>query len=115
MVNKATGASEGALTRQDLRKAVYRTCPTLSLEEARAVVDGTLEEISEALLRGETVKLSSFGVFKVRSKRERIGRNPKTLSEATITARRVITFKPSKLLVARVSRGGKGKRRAKPV
>jgi integration host factor subunit alpha len=95
--------TERTLTRRDLRQAVYRACPTLSLDDARASVDATLEEISEALLRGETVKLHSFGVFKVRSTGERIGRNPKTLDEAVITARRVVTFRPSRSLLAYVT------------
>jgi integration host factor subunit alpha len=111
-----TSRAERTLTRQDLRKAVYKACPTLSLPDARAVVDATIEEISEALLHGETVKLSSFGVFKILSKRERIGRNPKTRDEAVITARRVVTFRPAKTLVAYVNgRKGKAKRDAKPV
>jgi integration host factor subunit alpha len=55
------------------------------------------------LLRGESVKLRSFGTFNVRAKRERIGRNPKTGVEATITSRRVLTFKASPVLVAYVN------------
>jgi integration host factor subunit alpha len=105
MANKSTDdASEGALTRTALRDAAYRACLSISRTEARQIVDATLEEIAEALLRGETVKLHSFGIFKVRSKGERIGRNPKTCAEAVITARRVITFKPSRELMAYVTR-----------
>jgi integration host factor subunit alpha len=59
-----------------------------------------LEEISAALVRGETVKLRSFGLFAVRSKRERIGRNPRTGVEVPIKPRRVLTFKPSPVLLA---------------
>jgi integration host factor subunit alpha len=115
MANKGTDdAPDGTLTRTALREAAFRACRSISRTQAREIVDTAFKEISEALLRGETVKLSSFGVFKVRSKRERIGRNPKTLSESVITARRVITFKASKLLVARVSRG-RAKRDAGPV
>jgi len=91
------------LTRAALREAVYGCCPTLSRAEARKILDATFEEISEALLRGESVKLRSFGTFNVRSKRERIGRNPKTGVEATITPRRVLTFKASPVLVAHVN------------
>jgi integration host factor subunit alpha len=108
MANQPDDAFEGTLTRTALRDAAYRVCLSMSRTEVREVVDATFDEISEALLRGETVKLSSFGVFKVRSKRERTGRNPKTNTEAVITARRVVTFKPSKLLVAYVS-GATGK------
>jgi integration host factor subunit alpha len=114
MANKATDdAAEGTLTRASLRDAAYRECTSISRADAREIVDATFDEITEALLRGETVKLTAFGVFKVRSKGERMGRNPRTLSDAIITARRVISFKPSKLLVARVSRSsGKAERDA---
>ena len=61
------------------------------------------DEASEALVRGEPVKLRSFGKFNVRSKRERVGRNPKTGEEATVTPRRVLTFKASPVLVARIN------------
>jgi integration host factor subunit alpha len=91
------------LTRAGLREAVYSCCPNLSRAEARKLLDATFEEISEALLRGERVKLRAFGSFKVRSKRERIGRNPKTGVEAPITPRRVLTFKASPVLVAVVN------------
>lgn len=109
MTNKATGdVSDGALTRRELREAAYRACLSLSRSEAQQIVDATLEEISEALLSGETVKLTSFGVFHVRTKRERPGRNPKTLAEAIITARRVVTFKASKGMVEKINGGGQG-------
>jgi len=91
------------LTRAALREAVYGCCSTLSRAEARKLLDATFEEISEALVRGEPVKLRSFGSFNVRSKRERIGRNPKTGVEAAITPRRVLTFKPSPVLIAHVN------------
>ena len=87
------------LTRADLRDAAYRRCPTLSPAEVDKIFEAILEEISDALARGEDVKLSRVGTFKVRSTPERIGRNPKNGIEATITARRVVTFKPSALLV----------------
>jgi hypothetical protein len=56
-----------------------------------------------ACVRGEPVKLRSFGSFKLRSKRERVGRNPKTGAEATISPRKVLTFKASSMLVARIN------------
>lgn len=91
------------LTRAALREAVYSCCPTLSRAEARQILDATFEEIREALVRGESVKLRSFGSFNVRSKRERIGRNPKTGEEAPICPRKVLTFKASPVLVAHVN------------
>lgn len=101
MVRKNVPGS--TLTRAALREAVYGCCPTLSRAEARKILDATFEEISEALVRGESVKLRSFGTFNVRAKRERIGRNPKTGVEATITPRKVLTFKASPVLVAHVN------------
>jgi len=91
------------LTRQALCTAVYDCCPQLSRAKARELVDVTLEELPQALIRGEPVKLRSFGEFAPRAKRERIGRNPKTGVEAPIRARRVITFHASPVLVARVN------------
>jgi integration host factor subunit alpha len=102
MVTKPN-SNGGALTRAVLREAVYACCPTLSRAEARRILDATFEEICEALLRGEQVKLRSFGSFNVRSKRARIGRNPKTGVEAPITPRKVLTFKASPVLVAHIN------------
>ena len=66
-----------------------------------------LEHISNALIDGKSVKLSSFGTFIPRQKRERIGRNPKTGVSATIDARRVISFKASKLMKERINKSEK--------
>jgi len=91
------------LTRHALRAAVYDCCPSLSRSQARKIFDATFEELSNALVRGEPVKMHGFGTFDLRSKRERVGRNPKTGEEAVICARRVVTFHPSPALVARVN------------
>jgi len=91
------------LTRAALREAIYASCPTLSRAEARKILDTAFEEISEALVRGEQVKLRSFGTFNVRAKRGRVGRNPKTGVEAPISPRKVLTFKASPVLVAHVN------------
>jgi integration host factor subunit alpha len=98
-----TGQSERTVTRAILRDAVYRSCMSLSRAQASKVLDATIEEMCEALVRGETVKLRAFGIFKVRSKRERVGRNPKTGEPVPICARRSLTFKASDVLVARVN------------
>jgi integration host factor subunit alpha len=66
------------VTRTDLRQAVYDCCPGLSRAEAGEIFDMVFEEIAAALAQGEPVRLHSFGSFKVRSKRGRVGRNPKT-------------------------------------
>lgn len=93
----------GALTRAKLSEAAYRCCPTLSRLQARQIVDDVFEEILAALVCGESVKMNAFGVFKLRAKRERIGRNPKTGESAVISARRVVTFYASPNLVARMN------------
>jgi integration host factor subunit alpha len=90
------------LTRADLTDAVYRRVG-LSRSESASLVESVLDEICDALVRGETVKLSSFGSFVVRSKGERIGRNPKTGVEVPITPRRVMVFKPSNTLKAAIN------------
>lgn len=95
-------------TRADLLDAIYDSCRTLSRAQARDIFEMALEEISDALVRGETVKLRSFGLFAVRSKRERIGRNPRTGVEVPIKPRRVLTFKPSPVLIASVNSGHVG-------
>jgi len=61
-----------------------------------------LQEVCDAIVRGETVKLSSFATFQVREKNERIGRNPKTGEEVPISPRRVMTFKASNVLKSRI-------------
>ncbi len=90
------------VTRVDLAEAVYR-CVGLSRKELAILVQSVLDELADALLGGESVKLSSFGRFLVRAKSERIGRNPKTGIEVPITQRRVMVFKPSNVLKARIN------------
>ena len=92
------------VTRADLAEAVYPQLG-LSRSESAELVETVLREISAAIARGETVKLSSFGSFVVRSKGERIGRNPKTGIEVPITPRRVMVFKPSNVLKGRINGG----------
>ena len=84
-------------TRADLTDAVYRSLG-VSRNESSHFVERILEEVSAALERGESVKISSFGTFSVREKKLRMGRNPKTGEEVPITPRRVITFRASHVL-----------------
>jgi len=91
------------LTRAALQEAVYASNPSLSRAQARKLLEQFFEEVSEALARGERVKLKSFGKFYVRSKRERVGRNPKTGVEVPITPRKVLSFKASPVFVARIN------------
>ena len=90
-------------TRAELLEAVHAACPSLSRAQAREMFELTLDEIASALERGENVNLRSFGSFSVRSKNQRIGRNPRTGLAATITPRRVLTFKASPRLVRQVN------------
>lgn len=91
------------LTRADLAEAVYRKVG-LSRTESAQLVEMVLDEICDAIVRGEMVKLSSFATFQVRSKNERIGRNPKTGEEVPILPRRVMTFKASNVLKQKILR-----------
>ena len=84
-------------TRAHLCEAICKKVG-LSRSDSTVLVELVLKEIIESLERGERVKLSSFGSFQVREKRARIGRNPKTGEPASISARRVIKFKPSPIL-----------------
>ena len=90
------------VTRADLCEAVYKTVG-LSRTESAQLVELVIEEICASVERGEPVKLSSFGSFLVRSKTERIGRNPKTGEEVPISPRRVMVFKPSNVLKQKIN------------
>ncbi|MEM9795332.1 MAG: integration host factor subunit alpha [Pseudomonadota bacterium] len=92
------------LTRMDLSEAVFRDVG-LSRNESAALVASVLNHISDALVEGEQVKVSSFGTFSTRDKSARVGRNPKTGEEAPIPPRRVLTFRPSHLMKDRVAAG----------
>jgi integration host factor subunit alpha len=92
------------VTRANLAEAVYRRIGLSRLESAQ-LVETVIGEISDAILRGENVKLSSFGTFLQRSKRERVGRNPKTGVEAKITPRKVLVFKASHIMRGRINNG----------
>jgi integration host factor subunit alpha len=92
------------LTRMDLSEAVFREVG-LSRNESAQLVESVIQYMSDALVEGEQVKISSFGTFGVRSKTERLGRNPKTGEEVPISPRRVLSFRPSHLMKDRVSAG----------
>ena len=91
-----------ATTRSTLSEAVYRNVG-LSRNESALLVDSVFNEISKSLIEGQDVKISSFGTFIVRNKKERVGRNPKTGEEVPITARQVVTFRSSNVLKSQVS------------
>jgi len=91
-----------SVIRADLAEAIYQNIG-LSRNESADIVSTILEEITSNLIEGETVKISSFGSFSVRSKNMRIGRNPKTGQEVPITPRRVLSFRPSHILRDKVN------------
>ena len=94
--------AERTLTRAHLSEAVYEEVG-LSRTESTELVESVLNKISSTLVKGETVKVSSFGTFSVRSKGQRIGRNPKTGKEVPILPRRVLVFRPSQILKDKVN------------
>jgi integration host factor subunit alpha len=89
-------------TRADLAEAVCDEVG-LSRNESADLVESILEEVSGALVGGDTVKISSFGSFSVREKGERIGRNPKTGVEVPISPRKVLVFRASHVLKDRIN------------
>lgn len=98
--------ADKTLTRMDLAEAVHGEVG-LSRNDSASLVESVLSHISDSLVRGETVKVSSFGTFSVRDKVARVGRNPKTGEEVPILPRRVLTFRPSHLMRDKVAAGNK--------
>ncbi len=96
--------SVGTLTRADLAEVINRKMG-FSRAESLAMVEAILDHMSTALEQGENVKISGFGTFLLRDKKQRVGRNPKTGVEVPITPRRVLTFRASQILKDRVSQG----------
>jgi integration host factor subunit alpha len=91
------------ITRAELTEALVQET-NKTRQECAQFLEDMLSAMETALVEGETVKLSRFGNFVVRQKRERVGRNPKTGQEVPITPRRVVTFRPSQLLRERVEK-----------
>jgi integration host factor subunit alpha len=96
-------SGDSTLTRADLAEMLNRQIG-LSKSESAGVVESLLEHISAALEDGENVKISGFGTFSLRDKRERVGRNPKTGIEVPISPRRVLTFRPCQAMRDRIAR-----------
>jgi integration host factor subunit alpha len=85
------------ITRADIADAVYEQVG-LSRVESAELVDSVVDEMCDAIIKKGELKISSFGTFSVRQKKARVGRNPKTGVEVTITPRRVVTYKASHVL-----------------
>ena len=90
------------MTRADLTEAVYHEVG-LSRSESAELVESVLGEISETLIQGDAVKISSFGSFSVRDKAQRVGRNLKTGEAVPILPRRVLVFRASHVLKDRIN------------
>ncbi|MBR0649914.1 integration host factor subunit alpha [Roseomonas terrae] len=95
------------VTRAQLAEAIYANVG-LSRNESAALLETVLERISAALEAGEAVKISAFGTFLVRQKGQRVGRNPKTGVEVPILPRKVLSFRPSQVLKARINNEPEG-------
>lgn len=91
-------AKDKRTTKLELVQAVYGELGGFSKKEAADLVDQVFELMKETLGRGEMIKISGFGNFVLRDKRQRQGRNPQTGEPIVITSRRVLTFKPSQIL-----------------
>ena len=91
------------MTKADLAKAIIDT-PGLSRTQARESVQLVIDLMADTLARGEQVKVTGFGTFQPRDKADRLGRNPQTGQPMTISARRVVTFRSSKVLKRAMSR-----------
>lgn len=94
--------SQDTITRADLAEAVYKEVG-LSRSESAELVDQVLLQVSDALVNEGVVKISSFGTFMVRSKGERLGRNPKTGDEVPILPRQVLVFRASQILKTQIN------------
>ena len=94
--------SDRTITRAQLSEAVYQEVG-LSRNESASLLETVLKLMGDALIRGETVKISSFGSFSVRQKGQRIGRNPKTGEEVPILPRKVLVFRPSQVMKAHIN------------
>ncbi len=103
-MEKMTGQT---ITRSQISEAVYREVG-LSRNESAELLESVLTKISNTLAGGESVKISSFGSFSVRSKGQRIGRNPKTGEEVPILPRKVLIFRPSQVLKSRIDGSSDG-------
>ncbi len=94
---------EATMTKADIVETIYEKIG-FSKKESADIVELVFDTIKETLEKGEKIKISGFGNFVVRAKRPRIGRNPQTGEEIEISARRVLTFRPSQVLKAALNK-----------
>ena len=94
---------EGTLTKADIVESIYEKIGS-SKKESAEIVEMVFDTIKETLEKGEKIKISGFGNFVIRAKKPRIGRNPQTGEEIEISARKVLTFRPSQVLKAALNK-----------
>jgi integration host factor subunit alpha len=99
MANDNSSDEKSTVTKADIVEQVYQKIG-FSKKEASELVEMVFNELKNTLCDGEKVKISGFGNFVVRQKKERVGRNPQTGEQIKISARRVLTFRPSQVLKA---------------
>lgn len=109
MLNKYLGdillmATPKTVTKANIVEEVHEQFPEFSKKETAKIIETVFETMKETLEKGEKLKLSGFGNFVIRDKRNRLGRNPQTGDQLTITARRVSTFRPSQRLKGSLNR-----------
>lgn len=95
--NAASNADKATLTKADIVEKVYNKIG-FSKKEALELVELVFDSLKDVLVAGDKVKISGFGNFDIKEKKSRVGRNPQTGDQITISARRVLTFKPSQVL-----------------
>ena len=91
------------MTKADLIEQLYESVESITKKQSGEYVETILDFLKESLIRGETVKISSFGNFVVHQKKERQGRNPQTGEPLVITGRRVVNFKASSVLKGKMN------------
>lgn len=95
------------MTKADLVEQVYEAIgPGVTKKDCGAVVDAFLNSVKKALADGEHIEIRGFGTFKVRARRPRLARNPRTGESVHVPARLVPVFKPSRLFKAAVEGDG---------
>ena len=90
------------MTREDIARAIAQAHGLL-LDQAKGLVDQIIDQIGAALERGENVTIANFGMFEIREKSARMGRNPATMKPAPITARKVVIFHASRNARGRIT------------
>lgn len=98
------------MTKEEIIKVIWNELPNLTVKESLKIYETTMNLIRDSLSEGEAFELRGFGNFKIREKNQRMGRNPRSGEEAVIKPRRVVTFKPSKVLKDQVN-GGQSNRK----